>query len=311
MDDLRPRGSVEVKCSHPKCDLHWWLDPLDPRLPDGPFDCGGTHEDDRQDAIDALWPLFGLRWGSRSVRGPRSDGKPSQGACSYGGEPAGTVTFNDKWNVRYGSYDYEDIRALDDPFSIPERIDWECRSPHVKEDNPGSPDREPLPRMGGTVYIEQPDGSLKPMRLVLHKCTECGRTCFLYETHPKAYSGPATCADEAFYSASPCPVRNKMGHTFDKRLAELHGPGVEWTMWDGMVKGTKNPVRIFDRGAILVRKLVDPKRALFALIEYDHPNMLLVLMEHFHWVNLNKIVLPRGVSWEMSDRIEKAIPFVT
>jgi hypothetical protein len=47
-DDLRPRGYVEVKCGHPDCqpkpgqDLSpwcFWVDALDPRLPDGPFLC--------------------------------------------------------------------------------------------------------------------------------------------------------------------------------------------------------------------------------------------------------------------------------
>jgi len=38
-DDLRPRGKVEVECQHPGCGWSFWLDPLDPRLPDGPFLC--------------------------------------------------------------------------------------------------------------------------------------------------------------------------------------------------------------------------------------------------------------------------------
>lgn len=35
-DDLRPRGSVQVACSC-GCRWEWWVDALDPRLPDGPF----------------------------------------------------------------------------------------------------------------------------------------------------------------------------------------------------------------------------------------------------------------------------------
>jgi hypothetical protein len=47
-DELRPRGTVTVPCSHPNCqpepgsDLSpwcFWVDALDPRLPDGPFLC--------------------------------------------------------------------------------------------------------------------------------------------------------------------------------------------------------------------------------------------------------------------------------
>ena len=36
-DDIRPLGTVEAKCS--SCEWHFWLEALDPRLPDGPFIC--------------------------------------------------------------------------------------------------------------------------------------------------------------------------------------------------------------------------------------------------------------------------------
>lgn len=46
-DDVRPRASVEVPCATcPPADENgefgpwcFWVDPLDPRLPDGPFIC--------------------------------------------------------------------------------------------------------------------------------------------------------------------------------------------------------------------------------------------------------------------------------
>lgn len=39
-DDLRPTtGTVEVTCQTPDCGWTWWLSPLDPSLPDGPFLC--------------------------------------------------------------------------------------------------------------------------------------------------------------------------------------------------------------------------------------------------------------------------------
>jgi len=37
MDDIRPKGTVEVQCT--VCGWWYWLDPLDPKLPDGPFIC--------------------------------------------------------------------------------------------------------------------------------------------------------------------------------------------------------------------------------------------------------------------------------
>lgn len=36
-DDLRPRKTVEVTC---KCGVSFWVDALNPALPDGPFVCG-------------------------------------------------------------------------------------------------------------------------------------------------------------------------------------------------------------------------------------------------------------------------------
>lgn len=38
-DDLRPKGTVQVKCSTPGCEWEFWVDCLDKRLPDGPFYC--------------------------------------------------------------------------------------------------------------------------------------------------------------------------------------------------------------------------------------------------------------------------------
>lgn len=39
VDDIRPRGTVEVACSAADCPWAFWVDALDPRLPTGPFFC--------------------------------------------------------------------------------------------------------------------------------------------------------------------------------------------------------------------------------------------------------------------------------
>lgn len=44
MDDVRPRGTVEVQCSGPACvdengGWYFWVDALDLHLPNGPFLC--------------------------------------------------------------------------------------------------------------------------------------------------------------------------------------------------------------------------------------------------------------------------------
>ncbi len=307
-ESLRPKGSVEVKCSHLGCNIYWWIDPLDPRLPDGPFDCGSTHEDDHQKQFDALVPLFGIRWGTRLYRGPRSDGKTSV-SCGYGGQPAGSVLFQDKWGVKVGSLDYEDIQTLKDPLEIPKRIDWVKLSPHFKEGDPGTPDDGPLPRMGGTIYITQAEGGLKPMRLVLHKCPDCGRTCRVYETHPKAFTGPVSCSDEVHQTTSPCPVRNRIGIEFDAVLQKLHGPNVEWTMWEGLNQ-VKDSVKRYDRGLVLIRDLREHGMPFFSLLEYEHPNDLALIAIMPRWSKLDRIVTPKNISPEMKEKIEEASLFV-
>jgi hypothetical protein len=39
IDDIRPKGTVQVPCSRPGCGWEFWVDALDPGLPDGPFVC--------------------------------------------------------------------------------------------------------------------------------------------------------------------------------------------------------------------------------------------------------------------------------
>lgn len=39
LDDIRPSKTVEVECSVPGCGWSFWVDALDPSLPDGPFLC--------------------------------------------------------------------------------------------------------------------------------------------------------------------------------------------------------------------------------------------------------------------------------
>lgn len=41
-DSIRPRGTVEVRCSKPDCGWSFWVDALDKRLPGGPFLCPGA-----------------------------------------------------------------------------------------------------------------------------------------------------------------------------------------------------------------------------------------------------------------------------
>jgi hypothetical protein len=80
-DTLRPKGTVEVRCGYPDCGVCWWLDPLDPRLPDGPFDCGDDHGASAliRRHLSMLRIRHGLRWGSMQPQGPE---RPHSDGCS-------------------------------------------------------------------------------------------------------------------------------------------------------------------------------------------------------------------------------------
>jgi len=305
MDDLRPTGTVEVKCSHSGCNTYWWIDCLDPRLPDGPFLCGSTHEDDRQKQIDSLQPLFGIRWGQRVYRGERSDGLPSVGG--YGGEPAGSVLFNDKWGVKKGSLDYEDVTSLDNPLTIPEHINWDDLGPYLKDMNQ---DLETFPHMGGKVYIGQADGSLKATNLVLHQCTKCGRVAHLNEAHPRALTGPATCDDEySWDETSPCPTKDGIALALDDLLTAYHGKETIWTMWTGCDTSARNAVNHYDQGIILIRKLVEPF-PVFALLRYSSPYEILSLVKSLKFTRLVEIPMLASTPPEFSSRALTALDFV-
>lgn len=38
-EDIRPPKTVQVPCSVPGCEWEFWVEALDPRLPNGPFLC--------------------------------------------------------------------------------------------------------------------------------------------------------------------------------------------------------------------------------------------------------------------------------
>jgi hypothetical protein len=84
MDDLRPRGTVEVRCEYPGCCWSFWLDCLDPRLSTGPFDCGADHR--KQERVNAALDRLanaGLVYQTLSGpgvgTGPQPEGAPAIG----------------------------------------------------------------------------------------------------------------------------------------------------------------------------------------------------------------------------------------
>lgn len=304
MDDLRPPGTVEVKCSHPGCNTYFWLRPSDPRLPDGPFSCGSTHEDDRQAQINALPALFGINWGGRGYKGPRSDGK--EPACRYGGEPAGYITFVDKWAAREGILHYEDISVLDDPLAIPDLITW--HPPGISLDDNFQPVHEQYPRMGGSYHAEGEDGKLAEHKLVLHQCPRCLGSICLETRHPLAFRGTPTCGDAEHFSGytRPCPA-GAPAFELDPLLEATYGPGTCWTIWERLRYGTKNLAEGYLRGQVLVRKATR-REYRFALLIYDDPGEILRFAPHLRFDLLENLPLEQGS--DIGAKATKAIPFV-
>jgi hypothetical protein len=57
---------VEVQCAAQGCGCWFWVQALDQRLPDGPFDCGADHE--KQARLDGLCRrLADLGWEWRAI----------------------------------------------------------------------------------------------------------------------------------------------------------------------------------------------------------------------------------------------------
>lgn len=50
-DDIRPLGTVEVRCSTPHCLWSFWVPGDDIRLPEGPFFCGNCSEHARYEFV--------------------------------------------------------------------------------------------------------------------------------------------------------------------------------------------------------------------------------------------------------------------
>lgn len=53
-DDIRPQATIEVEC---RCGNTYWLDPLHPCLPDGPFLCPSCDPLSPQKGEPQSWPI--------------------------------------------------------------------------------------------------------------------------------------------------------------------------------------------------------------------------------------------------------------
>lgn len=258
MDDLRPRGTVSVQCSYPGCDIHFWLSPTDPRLPDGPFDCGTDHESVRLDQIEALEAMYGIRLGS----------------CSVGKKLNGTATFHDRWWARQGVLRYAHVSQIDDPRDIPALVEWHPAGIALDQDDKPLPLDRRYPRMGGVYYDLAPDGSLREVKEVLHRCTRCSRIFTVSEKSPLAFKDSLTCAAESDWAMcwSPCAAGDQ-ALELDAALVAQHGPDTAWTMWSGAQTDARDATDYYSAGVVLVRQ-IRGRTFKFALLFYDDGRVL-------------------------------------
>lgn len=124
-DDLRPKGSVEVRCSTPGCGNVWWVDPLDPRLPEGPFDCGDDHQTTAfvQRRLSMLRLRHGVMVATMRPSGPpRGDIQGNPGASASLKSALATVW--DRERGVPGTLEWQNVGELGNPDSAFAQIDW-------------------------------------------------------------------------------------------------------------------------------------------------------------------------------------------
>jgi hypothetical protein len=140
-DDIRPKGTVEVRCSYPGCGWCWWVSPLDPRLPDGPWDCGSDHEASKVvfHALSLLKLRHGLVWGS--VRGLGAEmppvpvpslpvpsepsGETAKCACAPRSYSAGQAVLHSRTHDRTGVLEWASLDDLRDADALPAKMNWD------------------------------------------------------------------------------------------------------------------------------------------------------------------------------------------
>lgn len=120
---LRPKGTVEVTCQHPGCGWSWWVDPLDQRLPDGPWDCGQDHEAERavRRAFTQVRLQTGIHCGTMVGRGPNRPDLVCEGRKSY---RAGIAGVRDRLRAKEGFFEWSSLDELLTVEDIVKRIQW-------------------------------------------------------------------------------------------------------------------------------------------------------------------------------------------
>lgn len=254
---LRPKGTVEVRCSVAGCRAAWWVDPLDPRLSDPAhtWDCGADHSTAR--TVDRLNAELHLRFGivnrGSGGAGARSCGEgPVGGAFPFHYYRDGRDLSKHAGLLLHEHVGLPAVDALD-------RIEWdvsrwpeEARSSGVVSS--GRPSA-PAPGMVHWVgYRDCDEGGRtlpKPRRYTFGTCSRCGHDLYIDVDNPRrkvsshtvgAYGGgemvaPAwvkagqrfVCEDvlsTSVYSVQPCEFAEGPVRLFEQQTWH------RWTWWE-------------------------------------------------------------------------------
>ncbi len=134
---LRPKGTVEVTCSHPGCGVAWWVGPLDPRLP-GPFDCGADHRWSR-----IVYGKFALAQAKHGVYFSGIGGTDPEDPCGCGKFPkkGGYANVYSRDYRRQGVFFWRTPADVSSADAIVEAIEWDSSKwpPEVVEADKGFP----------------------------------------------------------------------------------------------------------------------------------------------------------------------------
>lgn len=131
LEDLRPKGTVEVMCTYPGCGVAWWIDPLDPRLNEAEhkWDCGENHRagEKIRRSMSLLRIRHGVRWGSMTGTGPTPPPDPNDpsGACTMMNVAEGHALMRDREDSKEGLLTWKDPSDLVPPEKALASIEWD------------------------------------------------------------------------------------------------------------------------------------------------------------------------------------------
>lgn len=259
MDALRPKGTVEVRCGYPGCGSAWWLDPLDPRLPDGPFDCGDDHEATKivQRRLSLLRIRHGLRWGQLMPLGPAKGG-PTEGCPTRSSCKGNAVVYDREYAIkRRGLVVWETLADLADIDKVAESVLWNKEDwPEIARENDPQPDPVPEGHVRWVGY--KVNESVRRYTFVPCARPDCPHEVMVDVRDPTycptgyivgSWGGGSMpepewwgksvirCEDGlSRFGTQPCAlVRSEALAQFEQ------ASGARWTIWDDTTQGSKRP----------------------------------------------------------------------